>query len=84
MIIVGELPTCAEVVELASDYLDGNMPDADRACLEQHLLLCDACDTYVDQLRITIRGAGTLAEGDEVDSEAMAALMALFRSRSEP
>ena len=42
---------CQRVVELVTDYLEGALPSAAGAQLEQHLLICDACSVYVDQHR---------------------------------
>jgi anti-sigma factor RsiW len=71
--------SCRELVELVSAYLDGALGPEDRARFEQHLVSCGACVTYVDQMRETIRLAGTLAE-EGADPEAERALLAAFRS----
>jgi anti-sigma factor RsiW len=56
--------TCAEAVELMSDYVEGALGEAARARFEQHLALCPGCDNYLDQVRYTISIAGRLAEDD--------------------
>ena len=71
--------TCREVVELLGDYLEGAMPAAERARLEEHLAECEGCTTYLEQLRATIRLTGTLTEAS-VSPEASAALLAAFRA----
>jgi predicted anti-sigma-YlaC factor YlaD len=52
---------CREVVELVSDYLEGALGERDRALFEQHLVGCDGCSAYLDQMRTTVRLAGALA-----------------------
>ena len=46
---------CTELVELASDYLDGGPGDGTRALVTDHLIGCRACANYVGELRTTIR-----------------------------
>jgi anti-sigma factor RsiW len=51
---------CRTIVELASDYLDGDL-DADRhRKVMAHLAGCDSCERYVDQVRQTVRLVGRL------------------------
>jgi mycothiol system anti-sigma-R factor len=35
--------TCAEAVKQLWDYLDGVLPDEDRAAIEEHLSFCRRC-----------------------------------------
>ena len=51
---------CREVVELVTDYLDGALAEPDRVRFEVHLAGCDGCSAYLDQVRQTVRLAGTL------------------------
>ena len=50
---------CREFVELVTDYLDGALPDAERARFEAHLAECDGCAGYLEDTR---RLVGTLHE----------------------
>jgi len=50
--------SCQELVELVTDYLEGAMPDDERAGLERHLETCDGCRDYVEQMRATIAVTG--------------------------
>lgn len=43
--LVGGL-TCFEVLERLSDFLDGELSEADRARVEAHLAGCDACTRF--------------------------------------
>lgn len=69
---------CREVVELVSDYLEGGLGDRDRALFEEHLAVCDGCSAYLDQMRATIRVAGTLT-AEAVDPAVCAHLVDAFR-----
>jgi predicted anti-sigma-YlaC factor YlaD len=70
--------TCKELVEVVSDYLEGSMPAERRLLFEEHLAFCDWCQTYLEQMRETIRLTGTLME-DDLEPEARAALLGVFR-----
>ncbi len=77
MIDLEEL-SCQELVELVTDYLEGALDDRDRRAFEGHLAGCDGCTEYVEQLRATIRIAGTLTPAD-LSPQAEAALLQAFR-----
>ena len=74
-----ELPDmpCRELVERVSDYLEGALPERDRARLEAHLAECDDCGLYLEQLRETVRTAGRV-ELDGLRPEARDALTEAF------
>ena len=69
---------CCEVVELVSDYLEGAMTELDRALFEEHLAMCDGCSAYLEQMRVTLRVAGSLRP-DTVDPAVCARLVDAFR-----
>jgi anti-sigma factor RsiW len=75
--LISEDITCQELVELVTDYLEGAMPPADRDRFEQHLVLCDGCASYVEQMRTTIALTGTLTE--TIPAEIQDSLLAAFR-----
>jgi predicted anti-sigma-YlaC factor YlaD len=75
----GEELSCQEVVEILNDYLEGAMPAADRARIEQHLAECEGCDNYLEQLRTTLRLTGSLSE-QSIPPEVMASLLRVFRA----
>jgi anti-sigma factor RsiW len=54
--------TCRQVVELMTDYLEGNLPDRDRARFEEHIAGCDGCRAYLAQLRTTREMLGRIAD----------------------
>ena len=69
--------TCKELVEVVTDYLEGGMPVDQRLLFEEHLAFCSWCQTYVEQMRETIRVTGTLKEED-IGPEARDALLDVF------
>jgi anti-sigma factor RsiW len=75
-----EMP-CRELVELVTDYLEDRLSPRDRARVEAHLAECDDCETYVEQMRQTIRVLGRLPEAS-LSSEARDALLTAFRDWS--
>jgi anti-sigma factor RsiW len=54
--------SCAELVELVTDYLEGALSPADKRRFEEHLLVCEGCGAYLDQIRKTIEIVGALTE----------------------
>jgi len=47
--------TCKEMVELASDYLEGALPATEAEVTEEHLSRCPGCAAYLAQLRLMLR-----------------------------
>ena len=43
--------TCQKLVELLTDYLEGDLPPEDKAHLDQHLGYCPPCEAYLVQMR---------------------------------
>jgi hypothetical protein len=70
--------TCKELVEVVTDYLERRMPPYRRLLFEEHVAFCSWCQTYLDQMRETIRITGTLTEGD-LSPETRDALLETFR-----
>ena len=69
---------CKEVVELVTEFLGGTMRADERACLEQHLLVCPACTLHVAQVRSTIERIAELRV-DPVPIATPPAIVDLFR-----
>ena len=46
--------TCADAVELMTDYLDEALSPADLEHFETHLSLCEGCQAFLDQINRTI------------------------------
>ena len=70
---------CDELVELATDYLDGALDEEAERRVSDHLAGCDGCTTYVDQIRQTITTMGSSSPDVELTDEARSALLAAFR-----
>ena len=69
---------CQELVELVTDYLEGNLSRRDRKRFESHLRGCETCSTYVEQIRMTIEVAGRITV-ESIDPRARDALLDAFR-----
>jgi predicted anti-sigma-YlaC factor YlaD len=74
----GEHITCQEVVELVTDHLEGALTAQQMSLFEQHLNFCEGCVWYVDQLRATVEGLGTLI-AEDVPADTRERLVGAFR-----
>jgi anti-sigma factor RsiW len=70
--------TCAELVEIITDYLEGTMPQAERRRFEAHLDECPYCVNYLEQMRQQIAALGELSE-ESIAPDAREALLETFR-----
>jgi hypothetical protein len=70
--------TCAELVELVTEYMEDGLSARDRERFEEHLMFCDGCDLYFDQMRQTIAVSGRLREED-LTAELEERLLVAFR-----
>ena len=69
---------CNELVEVITEYLEGDMPPEGRARFEHHLVDCPFCTEYVAQMRGTIARMGTLA-AEQLSPATQAGLLDAFR-----
>ncbi len=69
--------TCAEFLELTTDYLESALSPADTTRFETHLARCEGCSIVLDQLRQQILVAGELHE-DDIAPESLARLLGAF------
>jgi anti-sigma factor RsiW len=53
---------CIEVVEMATAYLEGALPEAEARRIERHLETCPGCTEYVAQMRSLAGSLGGLGE----------------------
>jgi anti-sigma factor RsiW len=75
---------CRELVELVTPYLEDVLPADERAAIDRHLAQCDGCDTYVEQMRQTIRAIGHIPH-EPITSKTRDEVLAIFRAwRSGP
>ncbi len=71
--------TCQEIVELVTSYLEDGLSPGDRERFEEHLVFCDGCGTYLEQMRQTIQVTGRLRE-TELPPALQERLLDAFRS----
>ena len=80
---------CREFAELATEYLDGAMPDETLELVEEHLAMCDWCRDYLDQIETTAHAVaaapGPPEDWPEGGPEAatLQALVGAFRARTK-
>ena len=55
--------TCRQLVELVTEYFEGALQPSTMSKVEEHLVMCDWCVTYVEQMRATIESLRELGEG---------------------
>jgi predicted anti-sigma-YlaC factor YlaD len=72
---------CREFAELATDYLEGAVPEDDLELVEAHLAMCDWCRDYLQQIETT---AAALAETapPAPPAETLHALLGAFRAHT--
>jgi anti-sigma factor RsiW len=70
---------CQEFVELVTDYLEGALPRRERRRFEAHVGGCDGCESYLQQMRVTIRSLGELPPEPPSDPETREHLLRAFR-----
>ena len=71
---------CREVVAVLTDYLEGVLPVEERVALEQHLLICEGCTSFLTQLRTSIALTGA-PEVDEVPPQLMDTVLRIYLQR---
>ena len=69
------MPNCREMSELVTDYLERVLPIGKRLEMRWHLILCEACRRYYDQMRSTVRllGKGSPRPPDGATEESVLA-----------
>ena len=70
--------TCNQVVELATDYVEGALPPELVEPFEMHLNFCDGCFSFIEQIRTTAELGGRMTE-EQIPEETKAKLLAAFR-----
>ncbi len=75
---------CQMLVELVTDWLEGELPEPTREELELHVATCAGCIAYVEQMRTTQTALERLESIDVVEpmeADARESLLAVFRAR---
>ena len=55
-----QMLSCAQVVELVTDYVEGQLDSADRLRFEEHVAICPPCRGFLSQMRVTRRLVGSV------------------------
>lgn len=70
--------TCRELVELVTQYFEGELSVADRSRFEEHAMSCPPCRAHLEQMQRTMRILGRIPE-ETVSADAEEALVTAFR-----
>jgi anti-sigma factor RsiW len=70
---------CRELVELVTDYLEGDLDAETRARADAHLADCPHCRVYVEQMRVTTRALREVRTA-ELEPARRDELLTLFRA----
>jgi predicted anti-sigma-YlaC factor YlaD len=71
--------TCQQFVELVTDYFEGALPPRTLSHVEEHLVLCDWCVTYAEQMQTTVESLRKL--GDRSSPEPPDSLLVALRAK---
>jgi anti-sigma factor RsiW len=74
-------PTCQELAEFLTDYLEGVLTPAERASFDRHIAACRDCTLYIEQMRLTIAATRAIAS-EEIPLGVRDELLDAFRSWS--
>jgi anti-sigma factor RsiW len=77
-------PSCRELVELVTEYLDGALEPSVAVAVQHHLALCPPCVEYVLQMRRTAAFLGDLPEEESLPAPIERQLLAAFRGFLPP
>ncbi|MEP7112843.1 MAG: zf-HC2 domain-containing protein [Ilumatobacteraceae bacterium] len=75
---------CQMLVELVTDWLEGELAEPTREELELHVATCAGCIAYVEQMRVTRTALERLESIDVIEpmeADARESLLAVFRAR---
>jgi anti-sigma factor RsiW len=70
--------TCRSVTELLIEYVEGTMPDDERATLQRHLCGCIPCAIYLRTYRDTIQLTHRLPD-EPIPAEFASRLQAMLK-----
>jgi predicted anti-sigma-YlaC factor YlaD len=71
--------TCQQFVELVTKYFEGALQPRTMSQVEEHLVMCDWCVTYVEQMQATIASLREL--GDQRLPEPPDSVLAALQAR---
>lgn len=73
--------TCEQFVELITEYFEGGLQPRTLSQVEEHLVMCDWCVTYLEQMQATIGALRQLR--DASSPEPPDSVLAALRARQE-
>ena len=76
--------TCVELVQLVTDYLEGQIAAVERHAIDVHLGDCPGCDEYVRQMRLTIAALRGLGAGEAINPGTREQVLAAFAELRPP
>jgi len=74
--------TCQQFVELITEYFEGALAPRTLSHVEEHLVMCDWCTTYLEQMQLTIASLQALQEPAAVEPPATVAAALRARKRA--
>jgi anti-sigma factor ChrR (cupin superfamily) len=75
--------TCRDVVQMASDYLDGQLSWRQRLGIRFHLLICDHCRRFMRQLTLVHSVLASGPEPPPAEAEVSALAERLYRHHQQ-
>ena len=68
------------MIEVVTNYLDDALPPDEQQRFERHLSYCAGCDTYLDQMRETIRQTRVVPREESLPPALRERIVAQFRT----
>ncbi len=72
--------SCQEMTEVVTNYLDDALPPDEQERFERHLSYCAGCNTYVEQIRETIRQTGNVPREESLPPALREEILAQFKN----
>ena len=77
--------TCRDVIEFLAEYIEGALPESERALFEEHLSLCRDCVAYLNTYRQTVllekQAFDDESKASEVPAELVSAILAARKAQ---
>ncbi|MCF6212348.1 MAG: zf-HC2 domain-containing protein [Gammaproteobacteria bacterium] len=78
------MPSCREITEQASDYLNQDLSPWQRAAFRMHLLMCVYCRRHVKHLGLTVATLGKIAGEEKArENDDIQQIVALIKQQQE-
>jgi len=79
------LLTCQELLDYLSDYVEGRLPAAEHARMDEHLAVCPECVDYLHSFQATLAACRSLRSADpaqlpDMPEELVQAILAARKS----